>query len=515
MNKVRNYHACKWNEPLIMEMGSEGERGILLPEVEQKIIDSVGDIVSQIPESIRRKEPPKIPELSQPQIVRHYLRLSQMTLGLDLTPDISEGTCTMKYSPKVNEYLSRLPHITELHPWQDEETMQGILQIIYDFKNMLSSISGMAEFTFQPGGGSQGIYTNACIIRAYQESKGLGSQKNEIITTAFSHPADAAAPATAGFRIITLMPGEKGYPDVEALKAVVSEKTAGMMITNPEDTGIFNPHIQHFVRIIHEAGGLCAYDQANANGVLGIARAREAGFDLCHFNVHKTFSSPHGSNGPGCGAVGVRKGLEQFLPVPVVTFDGNKYHLDYSRPESIGKVRSFHGNIQAVLRAYAWVISLGAEGLKKVAETCVMNNVYLTKKLLEIKGITIPYKESGQRLEQTRYSFEPLTKDTGVKGSDVRRRVIDFGLQSYHESHYPLITPEPFTLEPTETFSKADLDEYVSVFKHICEEAYSDNKKVIDAPHKGNIGQIDESFLNDPDKWAMTWRAFSRKNKTV
>ncbi len=515
MSKIRNYHASKWDEALIMEMGSEGERGIFLPEVEQEIQDAVGDVISQIPDSVQRKDSPKLPEVSQPHVLRHYLRLSQMTLGLDLTPDISQGTCTMKYSPKVNEYLSGLPDMTELHPYQDEDTLQGILQIIYNFKKILSSISGMHEFTFQPGGGSQGIYANACIIRAYQQSKGFGEQKDEIITTAFSHPADAAAPATAGFRVISLMPGKYGYPDAEALKAVVSERTAGMFITNPEDTGIYNPHIKEFVRIIHEVGGLCAYDQANANGVLGIARAKEAGFDMCHFNVHKTFSSPHGSNGPGCGAVGVRKGLEQYLPVPIIGYDSGKYQLDYSLPESIGKVRSFHGNIQTILRAYAWVMSLGAEGLKKVAETAVMNNVYLTKKLLEIKGITIPYSESGSRLEQTRFSFGTLYADTGVRTSDMRRRITDFGLQSYHESHYPKIIPEPFTYEPTETFSKDDLDEYIMVLKHMCEEAYSDPKKILDAPHNGIISQIDESYLDDPDKWAMTWRAFLKKNKTV
>ncbi|HHY37984.1 MAG TPA: aminomethyl-transferring glycine dehydrogenase subunit GcvPB [Clostridia bacterium] len=506
----QNYHAAAWNEPIIMQMGRKGERGILVPEAEEEIKEVVGDVLSRIPTDLRRTEPPKLPEISQPQVVRHFLRLSQMCLGTDLNIDIGQGTCTMKYSPKVNEYLARLPDISELHPLQDEETVQGILEIIYKFAGFLSEISGMDKFTFQPGGGAQAIYTNACIIRAYHAARGE-SQRDEIITTLFSHPADAATPATAGFKVITLMPDENGYPDLEALKAAVSKRTAGMMITNPEDTGIYNPRVREYVDIVHEAGGLCSYDQANANGILGICRAKEAGFDMCHFNLHKTFSSPHGCSGPGCGAVGVRDYLEKFLPVPVVEFDGEKYHIVYERPFSIGKVRSFLGNIPVVLRAYAWVMSLGPDGIRDVAEVSVINNNYLAKKLSQVSGIGMSYPKAKCRLDQIRYSWEQLRRETGVGTEDVRRRVVDFGVQSYFESHHPWVVPEPFTPEPTETYSKDDIDEYAEILRYISQEAYVSPDTVKNAPHKSTITRIDERILNDPKKWAMTWRAYLNK----
>ena len=280
------------------------------------------DSAAFVPESARRADTPALPEISQHQALRHYLRLSQQTMGMDLGSDISEGTCTMKYSPKAHEDLCRMPQMAEVHPLQDEETLQGALQIYYEFRSMLCAISGMDEVTLQGGGGAQAAYTNACVVRAYHAARGELAQRDEMITTIFSHPCDAAAPATAGFKVVTLRPDEKGYPPLDALKAAVGERTAGIMITNPEDTGIYNPDIDKFVEVVHEAGGLAFTDQANANAVLGIARARDAGFDGCHFNLHKTFSSPHACAGPATGAYCCSDRLAPFLPVPVVTFDG-------------------------------------------------------------------------------------------------------------------------------------------------------------------------------------------------
>ena len=290
---IRKFHQARWDEPIIFELSQPGQRGVLVPEVESVVQDLVGDVMSTIPTGMRRKQPPALPEIAQPQVQRHYLRLSQETLGADLNVDIGQGTCTMKYNPKVNEQLARLPQVTSLHPLQDEGTVQGILEIMYRFEQILKEISGMDRFTLQPGAGSQAIYTNAAIIRAYHESRGEAEQRDEIITTIFSHPADAACAKLAGYKVITLYPDDDGYPDLDALKAAVSKRTAGMMITNPEDTGIFNPKIADFVQVVHDAGGLCSYDQANANGVLGITRAREAGFDLCHYNLHKTRPRVH------------------------------------------------------------------------------------------------------------------------------------------------------------------------------------------------------------------------------
>jgi glycine dehydrogenase subunit 2 len=403
-----------------------------------------------------------------------------------------------------------MPQISELHPLQPLETVQGILEIMYRFEQILKEISGLDKFSFQPGGGSQAIYTNASIIRAFHESRGEANRKTEIITTIFSHPSNAACAKTAGFKVITLYPDEEGYPDIEALKAAVSERTAGLMITNPEDTGIFNPKIEEFVRIVHEAGGLCAYDQANTNGILGITRAKEAGFDLCHFNLHKAFSSPHGCGGPAVGAVGVTEELADFLPVPVVEFDGEKYYLDYDRPKTIGKVRSWYGVVPVVVRAYAWVMSLGAEGLREVAEIAVLNNNYLMKKILQIHGVTAPYAKGKWRIEQVRYSWEKLTKETGVHSEEIGIRAADFGVH-YWTSHHPWIVPEPCTLEPTESYSKSELDEYIEIIKHVAEEAYENPEIVKKAPHNSTIHRIIHGPLDDPNQWAMTWRAYRRK----
>ena len=508
--KIRRFHQAKWDEEVIFELSQEGERGILVPEAEEDLKSEVGDVLSSIPQGVRRKRPPELPEVSQSRVLRHYMRLSQETLGTDLNIDVGQGTCTMKYSPKINEHLSRSPKMNEIHPLQDEGTVGGILEVMYRFKQILKEVSGMDEFSLQPSSGSQGIYANASIIRAYHEEQGEADKRDEMITTIFSHPSDAACARVAGFKVITLYPDEDGYPDLEALKAAVSERTAGLMITNPEDTGIFNPKIKEFVDVVHEAGGLCAYDQANANGIIGITRARDTGFDLCQFNLHKTFSTPHGCGGPGGGPIGVTEELAEYLPVPVVAFDGIKYYLDYDKPKSIGKVRAFYGVAPVVLKSYAWVMSLGAKGLREVAEIAVLNNNYLLNKVLQIKGVSAPYAKGKRRIEQVRYSWEELREDTGVRSEEAGLRAADFGLH-YWTSHHPWIVPEPCTLEPTESYSKSDLDEYIEVLRHVSNEAYTDPEIVKTAPHNSSIHKIDHRPLDDPSQWAVTWRAYKRK----
>jgi glycine dehydrogenase subunit 2 len=508
-HKLRQFHQAKWDEPIIFELSSEGERGILLPTVEEGIKNEVGDVILTLPEIMRRKLPPRLPEISQSRVLRHYIRLSQETLGTDLNVDVGQGTCTMKYSPKINEQLARMPEITEIHPLQDQETIQGILKVMYDFKHMLKEISGMDQFSLRPGAASEAIYANASIIRAYHEDRGE-TYRDEIITTIFSHPSNAACAQTAGFNIISLYPDDDGYPDIDALNTAISKRTAGLMITNPEDTGIFNPKIEEFVKIVHESGGLCSYDQANANGIIGITRAKEAGFDLCHFNLHKTFSTPHGCGGPGAGVIGVTEELAKFLPIPVIEFNGSNYFLDYNRPDSIGKVRSFYGVAPVVLKAYAWVMNLGSEGLKEVAKIAVLNNNYLLKKMLEIRGVSVPYAKGKHRIEQVRYSWDDLMKDTGVRSEEIGLRAVDFGVH-YWTSHHPWIVPEPCTLEPTESYSKADLDEYIGIIRHISKEAYTDTELVKTAPHNSTVHKINHLPLDDPTQWAITWRAFRKK----
>jgi glycine dehydrogenase subunit 2 len=507
---VRRFHQARWDEPILFELSQPGQRGLLIPPVEEGIQREAGDAPSRLPDSLRRGERPALPEMSQIHVLRHFARLSQENLGVDLNVDVGQGTCTMKYSPKVNDQLARSPKMTELHPLQDEATVQGMLEIFYRLEGMLMEITGMERFSLQPASGSAAIYTNIAMIRAYHAARGEASQRDEVITTIFSHPSNAACAKTAGYKIITLYPGKDGYVDIEAVRAAVSERTAALLITNPEDTGIFNPNIAEFVEIVHSVGGLCCYDQANANGILGVTRAREAGFDLCHLNLHKTFSTPHGCGGPGAGASGVTGALIDFLPTPLVEYDGEKYFLDYDRPDSIGVMRPFYGVAQNILKAYAWIMSLGAQGLREVAEIAVLNNNYLMKKVLEIRGVSAPYAQGKRRIEQVRYSWEQLSEDTGISTEQIGLRVVDFGTH-YWTSHHPYVVPEPMTLEPTESYSRADLDEYAAILSLVAEEAYTKAEILKSAPHNSTIHQIEHDSFDDPEAWAVTWRAYQRK----
>jgi glycine dehydrogenase subunit 2 len=515
---LRDFHAMCWDEPLIMEMGSPGERGVIPPQATD-VAEDVAAAEDLLPPGLARLSPPALPEVSQPQVLRHFLRLSQMTLGVDVAVDIGEGTCTMKYSPKVNEQLVRSHKVLELHPEQPEASLQGILEVCHRMAGILCEISGMDEFSFQPGGGSAAAYGFAAMARKYFHDRGE-DQRDEVITTIFSHPCDSACPATAGYKVITLMPDEDGYPDLDALKAALSERTAAIMITNPEDTGIFNPWIREYTEAAHGAGALCYYDQANLNGLLGISRAREAGFDACHFNLHKTFSSPHGCKGPGAGALGVTATLAPYLPAPHVVAvedksvqNGIRYHLDRQRPHAIGKLRAFLGNLAVVVRAYAWTMSLGARGLREVAEVSIINNQYLEAQLREIRGISYPYAEGRRRLDQIRYSFERLKEDTGFGTEDMRTRFCDFGVQTWFMSHRPWIVPEPFTPEPCETYSKEDLDYWAAAMKRSVDDAYDRPELMASAPHNQACSRIRtwERFV-DAEEWAVTWRAYQRKH---
>lgn len=428
----------------------------------------------------------------------HYSRLSQETLGGNINIEIGQGTCTVKYNPKINDIIANSEKITELHPLQDVSTTQGILEIMYKTDLMLREISGMDYFSFQPGGGSQATMTMSSIVRMYHRLNGEEIQRDEIITTVYSHPSDAAAPALKGYKIITIMADKNGYPDFEAFKAAVSKRTAAFVVANPEDTGILNPRIKEFTDLVNQAGGLNCYDQANANGLFGIARAREAGFHMCYFNLHKSYGTPHGCGGPGSGPVGVLKELREYLPKPLVDFDGKNYFLDYNLKNSIGKVRAFLGVPQVVLKAYAWMMSLGAEGLYEVAKVASLNNVYLINKLLRYKGLTLPYNVDMQRIEQARYTMEQITKETGITSADVARRIMDFGMHIW-SSHHPFYIPELLTLEPTESPSKDDLDEYVATLHHIFDEVNNNPDLIHSAPNNSTIHMVDESSLDNPD----------------
>ena len=511
---VSSYRGVVWNEPIIYQLSKRGRRGTAALTADAEIEKIVGDVLSNIPREVRRKTIPALPELSEPEVTRHFIHLSQQTYGTDSGNCVGVGTCTMKYNPKMNDALARSTKFAGIHPLQDTETVQGILEIMFRLGKWLCEISGMDEASLHPRAGAHAALTNARIIRKYHESNGELDQRNEIITTVLSHPCNGAAPAVAGFKVVTLYPDETGIPSPEALEAAVSRHTAGIMITDPYDTGVFDKNIEEYIRIIHEAGGLAAIDQANANSTLGRLRIGDVGADLCHFNLHKSFSTPHGSSGPGSAPICAKKELSKFLPVPMVAFDGAKYYLDYDRPDTIGKTASFYGVVPNLLRAYAWIMSMGAEGLKETSEVAVINNNYLLRKMLKIRGITLPWRESyPTRLQEARYSLQKMKEETGIGIEAANRRIVDLGVQKCFTAHHPPLVPEPLTPEPAESNSKEDLDQFVDAIQRISDEAYTNPKIFEDAPHNCSIAKIDASPATDPKKWAMTWRAYVKKQR--
>ena len=507
---LRRYHAAVWDEPLVMELGRPGSRGVEIPPVESELADEVGDAAELVPASMRRESPPALPELSEPEVLRHYLHLSQETLGM---MGISLfGTCTMKYNPLVNEALVGQPFVAEVHPHQDEETLQGVLEIVYRLEQLLGELSGMDRFVFQPGGGADAAYLHACVTRAYHAERGELDRRTEVITSIQAHPCNSATAATAGFDVITLPLEENGYPSLAALKSVVSERTASLMINNPDDMGIYNPDIAEWVDVVHEAGGLCFYDHANFNGVMGKIRAAELGFDACMFMLHKTFGAPKAGGGPALGAYGCTERLSSYLPGPLVSFDGERYRLSDEGPESVGRVREFLGNVPEMVKAYSWLRAMGAEGIDHASDLSVLANNYMEQKLLRIRGVTKSHPHiQARRLEMTRYSLEELTRDTGVTAVDVQNRMVDFGVDAFWLSHHPLLVPEPFTPEAGEMWSKEDIDYWIAVLEQVVEEAYTDPELVKTAPHNQVVHQLDPTGLDDPNRWATTWRAYQRK----
>ena len=514
--KIREFHQARWNEPIILEMSTPGERGIFVTGAEKEITAEVGDGVSKLGD-IRRKSKLKLPEVNQPLLVRHYSRLTQECMGSDNTLGISQGTCTLKYNPKIQEHMVRHPGLMDVHPLQDDNSMQGLLEIYYKTEQIMKELGGMDRFSFLPAAGGHAIYTNAHIVKKYHEIKG-NTHKTEIVTTLHSHPVDAAASSTLGYDIITLMPNaETGLPEWGEYMAALNEKTAAIFITNPEDTGIYNPRIDAFTKAAHDVGALCVYDQANANALIGVARGGESGMDLIHFNLHKTFSSPHGGDGPGCGALGCTAELAKYLPKPTVEFDGRRYYLDYDRAHSVGYVKRFLGNSAAVLRAYMWCMSLGEEGLRQVATISVLNNQYMTQEILEkVPGTSLHYSaRPEQRMEQTRLSFDKLFEQTGLGINDINRRLVDYGISELWMSHHPFTVPEPFTPEPCESYNKDDIDYYVEVLRRIAIECMETPELVKTAPHRASrhkptgipVHASEENFKT----LATTWRAYTKR----
>lgn len=514
MSELRDlpkFHAARWSEPVVMELGHPGRRGQTFPTGEPAVQKVVGAAASLIPKGLARRSPPALPELSEPEVQRHYLHLAQETLGM---MGISLfGTCTMKYNARVSEAIAARPELAEVHPYQAEETLQGILEIIHSFDLILRALSGMDQFVFQPGGGADAAYTHCCLTRAYHQAKGQLAERDEIVTSIQAHPCNAATAAAAGFKVVTLQLEKNGYPSLEALKAAVSKRTAALLINNPDDMGIYNPEIKEWIRVVHAAGGLCFYDHANFNGVMGKLRARELGFDACMFMLHKTFGAPKGGGGPAVGAYGCTAALAPFLPTPVVMKKSETYHLDNDRPQSVGKIREFWGNVPQVMKAYAWARAMGAEGINEASDLSVLANNYMDAKLGRIKGLerSNPGVDAW-RMEMTRWGLGPLKTATGVGTADVANRMADYGIDPFWMSHEPWVVPEPFTPEAGEMYSKEDLDRWIAVIEQIVKEAYEEPDLVKSAPHHQPIHQIKGAPLEDPKSWAMTWRAYRRKH---
>ena len=505
------FHQAKWNEPLIIERSGNGKRGhtpARPSDIERKIVGA--DAWNGVPKALLRNGPPPLPEVSEPEVVRHYTRLSQENFAVDLGI-YPLGSCTMKYNPKVSEAIAQNPKLEKIHPEQDESTVQGILALMHRLDQFLAEITGMSRMSLQPVAGAAGEYLGALIMRAYHRSKGELGERREMIIPDSAHGTNPASAAMAGFNVVVVPSNDDGMVDLGALRKVVGPRTAGLMITNPNTLGIFEKNVLEIAKIVHDAGGLLYYDGANFNAILGKVRPGDMGFDIVHLNLHKTFATPHGGGGPGAGPVGVRKDLEKFLPVPLVSFDGKKYFFDYDAPDSVGKVTAFHGNIGVLVRAYAYILSLGPDGLKAVAETAVLNTNYVLSKILEQSKFELPF--SRKRKHEFVLSAKRINEQTGVRALDIGKRMLDFGLHS-PTVYFPQIVDEAMMVEAPETESIRDLDELVEAFLKAAKEAETDPERLRSSPHNTSVGKIDEVKASHPKTLTLKWNNPKTRGQT-
>lgn len=471
----------KDNQPLIFEMTKEGRIGYSLPDLDVPEID----LAELFPEELVRDEAADLPEVSELDIMRHYTALSKRNHGVD-SGFYPLGSCTMKYNPKINESVARFPGFANIHPLQEESTVQGALELLFDLQEHLKEITGMDEVTLQPAAGAHGEWTGLMMIRAYHESRG-DMKRTKVIVPDSAHGTNPASATVAGFETVTVKSNEHGLVDLEDLKRVVGEDTAALMLTNPNTLGLFEEQILEMAAIIHEVGGKLYYDGANLNAVMSKARPGDMGFDVVHLNLHKTFTGPHGGGGPGSGPVGVKKDLIPYLPKPVLVKTDQGLTFDYNRPESIGRVKPFYGNFGINVRAYTYIRSMGPDGLKAVTEYAVLNANYMMRKLQP--HFDLPYDRhckhefvlSGRR-----------QKKLGVRTLDMAKRLLDFG---YHPPtiYFPLNVEEGMMIEPTETESKETLDAFIDAMIQIAKEVEENPEIVQDAPHTTVIKRLDET----------------------
>ncbi|WP_312092238.1 aminomethyl-transferring glycine dehydrogenase subunit GcvPB [Niallia sp.] len=470
------------NQPLIFESSTPGRIGYSLPEMDIPTVD----LTELLPNDYIREENPGLPEVSELDIMRHYTALSKRNHGLD-SGFYPLGSCTMKYNPKINENVARFNGFAHIHPLQEESSVQGALELMYDLQQHLVEITGMDEVTLQPAAGAHGEWTGLMLIRAFHEANG-DTHRTKVIVPDSAHGTNPASATVAGLETVTVKSNEHGLVDLEDLKRVVGEDTAALMLTNPNTLGLFEENILEMAEIVHHAGGKLYYDGANLNAVLSKARPGDMGFDVVHLNLHKTFTGPHGGGGPGSGPVGVKADLIPFLPKPVLTKVGEEFVLDYDRPQSIGRIKPYYGNFGINVRAYTYIRSMGPDGLKAVTENAVLNANYMMRRLSAYYDLPFDrhckheFVLSGRR-----------QKKLGVRTLDIAKRLLDFG---YHPPtiYFPLNVEECIMIEPTETESKETLDSFIDAMIQIAKEAEETPEIVQEAPHTTVINRLDETL---------------------
>lgn len=469
------------DQALIFELSEPGRISYSLPELDVPDID----LDEWLPEEFNRKNEPELPEVSELQLMRHYTALSKRNHGVD-SGFYPLGSCTMKYNPKINEDVARYPGFAFIHPLQEEETVQGALEMMYNLQQNLVAVTGMDEVTLQPAAGAHGEWTGLMMIRAYHEANG-DYNRTKVIVPDSAHGTNPASATVAGFEAVTVKSNEKGLVDLEDLKRVVDGDTAALMLTNPNTLGLFEEQITEMAEIIHNAGGKLYYDGANMNAIMGAARPGDMGFDVVHLNLHKTFTGPHGGGGPGSGPVGVKADLIPYLPKPVLVKEDGAYRFEYDRPQSIGRVKPYYGNFGINVRAYTYIRTMGPEGLKQVSENAVLNANYMMRRLEG--AFVLPYK---QHCKHEFVISGKNQKKLGVRTLDMAKRLLDFG---YHPPtiYFPINVEECMMIEPTETESKETLDEFCDRLLQIAKEVEDNPEIVQEAPHTTVIGRLDET----------------------
>ena len=480
---------------LIFELSKPGRKGYSLPKNELSDYS-----IAQLPENLLRQEAPALPEVDELTVVRHYTNMSNNNFGVD-TGFYPLGSCTMKYNPKINEEMAAHPQFTALHPLQNVETVQGALSAYYQLQRSLSEIAGMAEFTLNPFAGAHGELTGLMVIRRYHESRG-DAKRTKIIVPDSAHGTNPASAAVCGLDVVEVKSKPDGRVDVEDLKPLLDDTIAGMMMTNPNTLGLFENNIAEIAKLVHDCGGLMYYDGANLNPMLGKCRPGDIGFDVMHINLHKTFSTPHGGGGPGSGPIGVREGLEQFLPNPRVTCEFDEdgmvdYKIEMGE-ESLGCISGFLGNFGVMMRALAYIVTLGSDNLKWVGPLATLNANYIKESLKDCYELPI------EGVCKHEFVFDGLKdKSTGVTTLDVAKRLLDYG---YHAPtiYFPLLFHQALMIEPTESESKETLDGFIAVMRKIAQEAAENPELVKTAPHSTPVQRLDDTkaALNQIVTWS-------------